>query len=425
LRQRIDPAGQRGPRNASWLLLTILALFLTGRQVAAQQGGGNQATTTSQTPQAAATDTGTPTADSQNNGNTQNAAQQASTTTGDTASKTTDKATSATLPNLSSSTSPANLPQLTSSAPLPNLSTALPKITQNTANIPTYQVVIPQLDGNPFLQTSSLPEGTVFIVVGSCLAGLAVVLMLSRTIYIWYLHRQSRQRGKDIKYSEMEQRPYAGGATAASSNPFAGISGGGSISLEYLRAGDQSSRLSTYSSRPSTARPQTNGTLRPTSSANLLSSSNIQFYSPSAYPGSTAAMALGTQPGSRDSGYLPAGYYLREPSTANNQDSSPKQMYIAPTQSAPSYLYSEPSATPIPHLSRSPISNTVAPPGGNGRPSTGGGSPPSRGGNGGGYSGQTSNTQARGPTSSRGRDAMGENRGSRPSQVLDELLGGR
>ena len=136
-------------------------------------------------------------------------------------------------------------------------------------------------------------------------------------------------------------------------------------------------------------------------------------------------MALGTQPGSRDSGYLPAGYYLREPSTPNNRDPPPKQMYIAPTQNATSYLYSDPSATPVPYLSRSPISNAPGPSGGNGRPSTGGGSPPSRGGDGGGYTGQTYNTQARGPMSSRGRDAMVENRGSKPSQVLDELLGRR
>jgi len=407
LRRRLEPTGQRRRRNASWLLLAILTLFLTGCQAAAQGGGGA-------TPPATATDTGRTTTGSQNNGNTDspNASQQ------------TGRTPPATLPNLSPSTS-ANLPQLTSSIPLPNLTTALPQITENTANIPTYQVVIPKLDGNPYLERSSFPEGTVFIVVGSCLAGLAIVLLLSRTIYIWYLQLQSRQRGKDIKYSEMEQRPYTGGSTTIPTNPFAGISGGGSISLDYLRSGDQSSRVSTYSSRPSTARPATNGTIRPTSSANLLSSSNAQFYSPSAYPGSTAAMALGTQPGSRDSGYLPAGYYLREPSTPNNRDPPPKQMYIAPTQNATSYLYSDPSATPVPYLSRSPISNAPGPSGGNGRPSTGGGSPPSRGGDGGGYTGQTYNTQARGPMSSRGRDAMVENRGSKPSQVLDELLGRR
>ena len=405
LRQRLEPTGQRRRRNASWLLLAILVLFLTG-------------TATSQAPPATATGTRPTTTSSQRNGNTDspNAPQQTS--------RPIDRAVAATLPNLSSST-PANLPQLTSSIPLPNLSTALPHITQDTANIPTYQVVIPELDGNPYLQRSSFPEGTVFIVVGSCLAGLAIVLLLSRTIYIWYLQLQSRQRGKDIKYSEMEQRPYTGGAATIPTNPFAGISGGGSISLDYLRSGDQSSRVSTYSSRPSTARPATNGTIRPTSSANLLSSSNAQFYSPSAYPGSTAAMALGTQPGSRDSGYLPAGYYLREPSTPNNRDPPPKQMYIAPTQNATSYLYSDPSATPVPYLSRSPISNPLGPSGGNGRPSTSGGSPLSRGGDGGGYTGQTYNTQARGPMSSRGRDAMVENRGSKPSQVLDELLGRR
>ena len=221
--------------------------------------------------------------------------------------------------------------------------------------------------GNPFLQTSNFPEGTVFIVVGSCLAGLALMLIASRAIYIWCLHRQTKQRGKDVKYSEMEQRPF----TATSGNPVtapftATPTSGNNISLDYLRPGDRSSRISTFSSRPSTGRPQTSS-LRPVSNSNPLSTSSVQFYSPSAHPGGTTAAALGSQSSRDSAAYLPAGYYLRDSSSANNNTStaSPRQMYNTPVPTT-SFLYSDPSATPIPRLSRSPTANSASTMGGGG-----------------------------------------------------------
>ena len=401
-------------------LFALLAFVWTGRLVDAQGNGGNRKTTTTTSDtQQTTTDQPQPTGDSNNNDST--TSQDTPSETASTASHTSSHAT-ATLPNLFSSTSSADLPQLTSSVPLPNLTTALPKLIPNTSGIPTYQVVIPQLDGNPYLQTSSFPEGTVFIIVGSCLAGLALVLIFSRAIYIWCLHRQTKNHSKDIKYSEMEQRPYT--APGMSSNPFAGMSAPGTISLEYLRPGDRSSRVSTFSSRPSTARPQTtNSTLRPNSSINPLANSNVQYYSPSAHPNGTATATLGTQ-GSRNSECLPAGYYLREPSAPNNmRDPSPRQMYAAPTPNTTSFLYTDPSAPPVPRLTRSPTANSTGTLGTTTRPSTGGGS----NGNGGGYAytGQSYNSQtrARVPTGY-GGDPAGGDRRSKPSQVLDEMLRG-
>jgi hypothetical protein len=437
VRQHIFPAPRRRPQTAASWLLALWAVLLTGHKVTAQKGGATKATTsqapqtttddsnsdaTAKSPQTTDDSTNTTTDDS-NNSNSPTTSQQ--TSTDDNTSKTTDQATSTARPNISSSTSSTTLPQITSSVPLPNLTTALPKLTINTSNLPPYTVTIPPLDGNPYLQTSRLPEGTVFIVVGSCLAGLALVVIFSRAIYIWCLHRQSNQRAKDIKYSALEQRPNTSG-TAMSSNPLLGFSGGGNISLDYLRPGDRSSRVSAYSSRPSTARPQTNGTMgRPTSSATVLSSANVQFYSPSAHPGGTVAAALGTQPGSRDSGYLPAGYYLREPSTPNNRDTSPRQIYAAPPQSPTSFFYSDPSTPPAPRLSRPPTSNSVGATGGTGRPSTAASGNGYGGGNVGGYgyNGQTYHTPARRGSSSYRRDSTTGDRRSKPSQVLEEMLG--
>ena len=179
--------------------------------------------------------------------------------------------------------------------------------------------------------------------------------------------------------------------------------------------------------------------MRPVSSGGQLPSS-VPFYSPSAHPGGTQAAALGTT-ASKDSAYLPAGYYLRDAS--NSRDSTiststlnARQMYNTPNTA--SFLYVDPSATPIPRLSRSPTANTASTMGGNGgmRPTTAGGGssiysgvlprPVS------GYrEGQIYASQAygapqprRGPSSSQGEVYTADSRG-RPSQVLDDLLGGR
>ena len=265
------------------------------------------------------------------------------------------------------------------------------------------------------------------------------MLIASRAIYIWCLHRQAKQRGKDVKYSEMEQRPYTAN-TNASTAPFAGGGGGNNISLDYLRPGDRRSQVSTFSSRPSTGRPQTNS-LRPVSNVNPLGTSTVQFYSPSAHPGGTVAAALGTQ-SSRDSTYLPPGYYLRDTSAPNNSvtsTASPRQMYNAPAAST-SFLYADPSTPPIPRLSRSPTSNSISTL--VTRPATGSvaggqygaGYPGGVGGGGGpggsnprpvsGYTTGQGYSQPRRTASSNGEANAGDRR-SKPSQALDDLLGGR
>ena len=414
-------------------IFAFVALLL-GR-VDAQRGGGNAAAATTTNENQSATQTGNSDNQTQKNAPsitttpTPKVDTPESQTTGATGSAQSDTPSSAALPNVSSAAN--NLPQLTSSAPLPSLATGLPALTQNTANIPTYQVVIPQNAGNPFLQTSSFPEGTVFIIVGSCLAGVALMLIASRAIYIWCLHRETKKRRKNVKYSEMEQRPYTATNGNPSTTPF---SGGNNISLDYLRPGDRSSRVSTFSSRPSTARPstarpstarpQTSSNLRPVSTgANPLSSSSVQFYSPSAHPGGTTAAVLGTQ-SSRDSAYLPAGYYLREPaSNSNNTTATASQMYNTPTTNS-TFLYSDPTATPITRLSRTPTANSTSTTG-NGRPATanssGGGRPIS------GYSiGQQGYSQSRRAPSSHGEsETYAGDRRNKPTQFLDDLLGGR
>src|SRR5277367_3971548 len=281
----------------------IALLGLLG-QVNGQRGGNAAAPapaeTTTQNQDTTTADDAT-TATQTNNDATTNSAQTTSQTkntkTDSSSSKTspTQSSSSSDLPNLTSTSTDA-LPALTSSAALPSLNTNLPTLTENPANIPTYQVIIPQnIAQNPFIQTSTMPEGTVFIIVGSALAGLALMLIGWRAIYIWCLHRQtSQQRKKQNYYAEMEQRPFnSGNGSSSSTTPFAAAGAGSQISLDYLRPGDRTSRVSTFSSRPGSARPSTGRPstairpstgMRPASSGNPLTSSSVQFYSPSAHP---------------------------------------------------------------------------------------------------------------------------------------------
>jgi hypothetical protein len=308
------------------------------------------------------------------------------------------------------------LPGLTSNLALPSLATASLPGVGNVA-VPSYQVIIPNMAGNPFLAMSPYPDGLVFIVVGTTLAGVALVLLGWRLAYTWYLHHKTAEHRKAaFSNPEMNERPFtAKGPSPTGPSPTVPFAR--DISLqELLRPGDRRSQVSSYSTRPSTGRPSTSA-IRPGLTVNsLLPSSSIQFYSPSAHPGATTAAALGTQPADRNSNYLPAGYYLRDSPVPSptNLTSSPRQTYGTPT--SPSFLLSDLGA-PIPRLSRSPtaassvISNprpmTTYAPSSSARPLStyttqqGGTIPPRR------------------PLTEYAPD-----RRTKPSQALDDLLGG-
>lgn len=360
---------------------------------------------------------------------TTTAATTAAATTSTTAPGTTSQTSASPQTTTSASSATAKLPGLatTTNNQLPSLATAkLPGITQT--NVPTYQVVIPNVADNPFLQKSNYPDGTVFIIVGSCLAGLALIVIGWRAAYIWCLHRQTKEHRKlQKKFSEMgEQRPYTAinGSTSnggVSTNPFAR-----DISMEYLRAGDRRSTASMFS-RPSTGKTATNAP-RPSSTADTIIPSNVQFYSPSAHPGGTTAAALGTQSADRNSTYLPPGYYLRDASSPANGSSvatptSPRQMYASPASST--LLLPDQIGSQLPRANRSSASVVSI---NGGRPTSVAGSvygaapprpmstgyPPSPG----------SYPQPRRAGTSYAETSPGDRR-SKPSQVLDDLLGGR
>lgn len=66
----------------------------------------------------------------------------------------------------------------------------------------TFTPVIPDQSGNPFIVSSTLPEGTLFIVFGSILGGLAVVVLVWRLVNIWQGRRAANTSISSIAESE-------------------------------------------------------------------------------------------------------------------------------------------------------------------------------------------------------------------------------
>jgi len=376
-------------------LLALLAIF--GASVSAQ------ATTSAATTTAAAAAT-------------TSAAQTSTTAKTTSASAATTATSSAALPGLVTTTNKNQLPSLSTAQ--------LPGITQT--NVPTYQVVIPNVADNPFLEKSNYPDGTVFIIVGSCLAGLALLVIGWRTAYVWCLHRQTKERRKQQKYTEMgEQRPYAAvngtssNGAVNNNNPFAR-----DISMEYLRPGDRKSQVSLFS-RPSTGRTATNQP-RPVSSVDPVIPSNVQFYSPSAHPGGSTAAALGTQAADRSSAYLPAGYYLRDASPAANGSATPTSPRQTSSTPASSTLLLPDQVTA--QLARANRSSVSVVSGNAGRAASVSasvyGGPPTRplSTN---YPPSPGNHPPPRRTGTSYTEAPAGDRRSKPSQLLDDLLGGR
>lgn len=164
---------------------------------------------------------------------------------------------------------------------LPTLSGAVQPVT----------VTVPNLSNAPFMQTSNLPDGTVFIVVGAILGFMAVSVLLWRGMVAWALHRSVKRAASQQNMDDKNALFRTPGPPPA---PFYKYSDRDStISLSGL--GHKSKKSN---------RPGTGG-------ANA-STSNL-FFSPTA-----GAAGGGVGPGNRGSNYLPSGYYAAGASAAGN-----------------------------------------------------------------------------------------------------------
>ncbi|TVY43398.1 hypothetical protein LOCC1_G003931 [Lachnellula occidentalis] len=217
--------------------------------------------------------------------NTGTATDSAATTdaTGTTAAGSTSQPTTAVITGGStdSDTATGSIPSITGDATSTDggaLPSGLPTLSGQ------YKIVAPSVPPTanaPYMQTSNLPEGTVFIAVGAILGFMAMSVLLWRALVAWSLHRSVKRASLQQNMSDTK---------ALFQPPIPGVykdyhDRDSTISLSGLGGGGKRGK------RDSKASPAPHG-----------ASSTSLFFSP------TAGAAQNT-PGNRASTYLPAGYY--------------------------------------------------------------------------------------------------------------------
>jgi len=153
--------------------------------------------------------------------------------------------------------------------------------------------VVPDTSNAPFMQQSSLPEGTVFIVVGAFLGFLAMSVLLWRGLVSLSLRRSVKNAGK---HNPTDQKPFFKEPAPPKFYNYADR--GSSLSIAGIGKGGK--RHSKAPTNPAS-----------TSTTNL-------FFSPT----SVAGAGINSQPGHRGSNYLPAGYYAAGAAAAANGQST-------------------------------------------------------------------------------------------------------
>ncbi|KAI9772284.1 MAG: hypothetical protein M1840_001033 [Geoglossum simile] len=259
-------------RRRSPFSAAILTLFLFVLSTSAQ--GPPPSTTSNADP----TNTDTPSSDGQTTSADSSPPKGTPTPTGSTSGSpdSTSGKNSATKTNTAPVSAP---PPLTTSTSSGSDATGLPGL-PSMPTLPGGAVIsypppaVPPTTGAPYMQHSSLPEGTVFIAVGAVLGFLGLAVLAWRGLVVWSLHRSVKRAAVQNNPADSKAmlRPPGG-------NLYASVAGS-SLSLDHLSSSGKS---------PGGPRHTPNSSL---------------FFSPTA----TTGAGLG-QAGNRGSGYLPAGYY--------------------------------------------------------------------------------------------------------------------
>ena len=153
---------------------------------------------------------------------------------------------------------------------------------------PTYGPArIPPTNNAPFMNHSTLPDGTVFIVVGAILGAFGITILLWRTIVACLLHR-SVERAALAQHVDVNKSAAAFPPPPAPFYKFTDRDSSHSLPAGGLGApaGARNNRKSHRGPTPSSTPSQTN-----------------LFFSP------TAAPAGGANASNRDSRFLPSGFY--------------------------------------------------------------------------------------------------------------------
>ena len=150
---------------------------------------------------------------------------------------------------------------------------------------------VPPNAGAPYMQTSSLPEGTVFIAVGAILGFFAMSVLLWRALVAWSLHRSVKRASQHTSMTDTKA-----------------LFGQNSAPV-YPKYHERDSMLDLSASVGKSGRKSHIPSMAPGAA-----SASSLFFSP------TAGAAMQTA-GNRGSNYLPAGYYAAGASTPGNNQS--------------------------------------------------------------------------------------------------------
>ncbi|TQV91049.1 CSI2 protein [Cordyceps javanica] len=173
--------------------------------------------------------------------------------------------------------------------------TGLPTLT-GIAAIPTYPPpAVPDTKDAPFMQSSSAPEGTVFIAVGAILGAFFLAVLIWRGIVSLLLHRSVERASKAQHFANMKKSSSSKAATAFPAPP-----------APFYKYTDQDSTRSLGQNTRRTNRRSMRGP-DPASDPNQ----STLFFSPTAANSGTG--------GNRGSAYLPSGFYAAGSAAASHQ----------------------------------------------------------------------------------------------------------
>jgi hypothetical protein len=153
------------------------------------------------------------------------------------------------------------------------------------------------------MQTTNVPEGTVFIAVGAILGLIGLAVLAWRGMVAWSVNRSVR-RAALAQTSDKKRLARRGGGRKRSHGVYAATAGN-DVSLDKLGAATRASY------KPSKRGPSTNGGL---------------FFSPTA--GGAGSHHSLNNAGNRGSSYLPAGYYAAAGTSTPVRDASGSQTNI-------------------------------------------------------------------------------------------------
>jgi hypothetical protein len=215
-----------------------------------------------------------------------------------TAAPTTDKLTAVSSFIKSTSTSSAASSSTSnsskaSSAASKTSGAAASKTTSAPTDFPTLagatvpDMYIPFTADAPFMQKQTVPEGTIFIAVGACLAFLGACILAWRAMVAWTINRSVKRAAMASVMASDAKTKYGPGG-----NLYA-MPQGSSLSLDALTSvGKPMSSASPHKENRKSAQPKAD----PSS----------LFFSPTAGQRNSAYMPVNQD---RNSTYLPAGYY--------------------------------------------------------------------------------------------------------------------